>query len=127
MITRHWFPVIASGITLLVLLGVAVVYHRQAEERSGNRIPAEAVDASQPAQSEEEYQNAVRVVLHTYDTDHDASAAYDTLLYITRIPSSMKDIHIGLVGAFGKLAAGEREDGELRLQALHIQYSWLTL
>jgi hypothetical protein len=49
------------------------------------------------------------------------------LLYITNIPTSMKDVHIGLVGAFGKLAQGEREDGALRLQALTLQYSWLAL
>ena len=125
MIVRHWFPVIAGGVTLALVLAVAVVYsNRSAHEP---KIPAETVDASEPAQTEEEYQQAVRAVLSAYAADKDASAAHDTLLYITRIPASMKDVHIGLVGAFGKLAAGEREDGELRLQALYLQYSWLTL
>lgn len=126
MIVRHWFPVIAGGVTLALVLAVAVVYSSK-NVPSGSAIPAETIDASQPAQTEEEYQQAVRAVLSAYASDNDASAAHDKLLYITRIPASMKDIHIGLVGAFGKLAAGEREDGNLRLQALALQYSWLSL
>lgn len=125
MIVRHWFPVIAGGVTLALLLSVAAVYAYRAQYP--NRIPAETVDASQPAQSEEEYQTAIRSILSTYQTDNDAEAAYDTLLYVTRIPTSMKDPHIGLVGAFGKLAGGDKEDGERRLEALRIQYSWLAL
>ncbi|MEK9156690.1 MAG: hypothetical protein AAB448_00950 [Patescibacteria group bacterium] len=125
MIVRHWFPVIAGGVTLALLLSVVAVYAYR--EQHPNRIPAETVDASQPAQTEEEYQSAVRSVLTTYESDQNAEAAYDTLLYITRIPGSMKDAHIGLVGAFGKLAAGDEEDGERRLEALRIQYSWLAL
>lgn len=125
MIVRHWFPVIAGGVTLALFIGVAAVYTYR--NQHSNRIPAETVDASQPAQSEEEYQAAVRSILATYQVDSDADAAYDTLLYITRIPASMKDPHIGLVGAFGKLAGGDREDGERRLEALRIQYSWLVL
>lgn len=125
MIVRHWFPVIAGGVTLALLLAIAAVYNNRASMR--NELPAETVDASRPAQTEEEYQQAVRGVLSAYAADKNASAAHDTLLYITRIPASMKDVHIGLVGAFGKLAADEREDGELRLQALVLQYSWLAL
>ncbi|NBS70619.1 hypothetical protein EBT31_17140 [bacterium] len=125
MIVRHWFPVIAGGVTLALLLSVAVVYaHR---EKNPTRIPAEMVDVAQPAQTDEEYQRAVRAILATYAQEKDAGAAHDTLLYITRIPGSMKDVHIGLVGAFGKLAAGDQEDGERRLQALEAQYSWLSL
>jgi CHASE1-domain containing sensor protein len=125
MIVRHWFPVIAGGVTLALLLSVVAVYtHRSQNPR---RIPAETIDASQPAQTEEEYQSAIRSVLATYEGDKNAEAAYDTLLYIARIPGDMKDVHIGLVGAFGKLAAGNKEDGERRLEALRIQYSWLVL
>lgn len=125
MIVRHWFPVIAGGATLALLFAVSVVYYTQHEERS--RISAESVGALHPAQSEEEYQSAVRAVLTTYASESNASAAYDTLLYITGIPASMKDVHIGLVGAFGKLAAKQQEDGERRLQALYAQYPWLIL
>lgn len=125
MIVRHWFPVIAGGITLALVLAVLAVYNDRTP--SGSTLPAETIDASQPAQTEEEYQQAVRAVLSVYATDKDAGVAHDMLLYITRIPASMKDVHIGLVGAFGKLAAGDREDGELRLQALVLQYSWLSL
>jgi len=125
MIVRHWFPVIAGGVTLALLLSVAVVYTHRSQNPT--RIPAETADASQPAQTEEEYQSAVRSVLSAYKNDNDADAAYDTLLYIARIPGSMKDVHIGLVGAFGKLAAGDKEDGERRLEAIRIQYSWLAL
>lgn len=125
MIVRHWFPVIAGGVTLALLLSVVAVYMYRAQHP--NIIPAETRDVSQPAQSEEEYQAAVRSILSTYQIDQDADAAYDTFLYITRIPASMKDPHIGLVGAFGKLAGGEKEDGNRRLEALRIQYSWLTL
>lgn len=126
MIVRHWFPVIGAGVTLALLLVVAGVF-RNTQDTRVRALPAETVDASAPAQTEEEYQQAVRAVLSAYATDKDASAAHDTLLYFTRIPASMKDLHIGLVGAFGKLAAGEREDGALRLQALELQYSWLSL
>lgn len=125
MIVRHWFPVIAGGVTLALVLAVAVVYTNRAEK--SDRIPAETIDASAPAQTEEEYEQAVRTVLGAYAQDADADAAYDKLLYITRIPAGMKDVHIGLVGAFGKLAAGDREDGNLRLDALKAQYSWLVL
>ncbi len=125
MIVRHWFPVIAGGMTLALFLSVAGVYAHRAQH--AERIPAETADASQPAQTEEEYQSAVRSVLAAYESGQDADATYDTLLYITRIPGSMKDAHIGLVGAFGKLAAGDEEDGERRLEALRIQYSWLAL
>lgn len=125
MIVRHWFPVIAGGITLALVLAVAVVYtNRSTGPKS---LPAETVDASQPAQTEAEYQQAVRTVLSAYAQNNNPEAAYDTLLYITRIPGSMKDVHIGLVGAFGKLAGGEREDGERRLEALKAQYPWLAL
>ncbi len=126
MIVRHWFPVIAGGVTLILVLAIAVVYGAK-NSPSGSLIPAETLDASAPAQTEQEYQQAVRAVLGAYTTTGDASAAHNTLLYITRIPASMKDVHIGLVGALGKIAAGEREDGELRLQALTLQYSWLSL
>lgn len=125
MIVRHWFPVIAGGVTMALVLAVAVVYIQGPQQPPS--IPAETVDALPPAQSEEEYQSAVRSILATYATKNDADEAYDMLLYITRIPGSMKDVHIGLVGAFGKLAAGEREDGERRIEALRIQYSWLAL
>ena len=125
MIVRHWFPVIAGGVTLALLLSVAAVYVYRSQNPTS--IPAETADASPPAQTEEEYQSAVRSILATYESERNAEAAYDTLLYVARIPGSMKDVHIGLVGAFGKLAAGNKEDGERRLEALRIQYSWLAL
>lgn len=99
------------------------VYRTQAEKS----IPSETLDARAPAQTEEEYQRAVHAVLATYRETHDAAQAHDTLLYFSRIPGDMKDVHLALVGAFGKLAAGAREDGERRLDALVAEYSWLSL
>ncbi len=125
MIVRHWFPVIAGGVTLALLLAVAGVYAHK--EKSAARTSRENPEVTMPAKSDEEYQRAVQEVLRAYAEEQNAAAAHDTLLYITRIPAGMKDVHIGLVGAFGKLAANEEEDGSRRLEALKIQYSWLNL
>lgn len=122
MIVRHWFPVIACGVTL-AFLGSVVVVRAYRTPRASNG-PAEIFV---PAQSEEEYQQAIRAILATYATDNDVRTTYDTLIYITHIPASMKDVHIGLVSAFGKLASGDKEEGSVRLEALRLQYSWLIL
>lgn len=121
MIVRHWFPVIACGITLAFLGSIVVVY---AYKTSPAPRAAEVII---PAQSEEEYQSTIRAILTTYASDNDVSTAYDTLIYITHIPTSMKDVHIGLVSAFGKLASGDKEEGGVRLEALRLQYPWLVL
>ena len=126
MIVRHWFPVITAGATLALLLAVAAV-HRQ--DTSPLFYPsAKTVDEErEPAQSTEAYQHAVQEILRTYEVSNNANVAYDTLLYLTRIPASMKDVHFGLVASFGKIAVGDETEGLRRLDALRAEYSWLVL
>ncbi len=123
MIIRHWFPVILGGLTILLGLGFLGIFLH----RSNDSVPAETVDASSPAMTEAAYKEAVRTLLQSYAQNADATVAYDTLLLLNHIPASMKDVHIALVGAFGKLMAGAQDEGNLRLEALRAQYSWLIL
>ena len=124
MIVRNWFPVILGGLTL----GLAVFFFAVLGPVSHSfNTPAETVDSKPPAMSEGEYQGAVKLIMTNYASDKDASSAQNMLLTIDRIPASMKDVHIALVGAFGKLAAGDKEDGEKRLNDAKTTYAWLNM
>ena len=102
MIVRNWFPVILGGLTL----GLAVFFFAVLGPVSHSfNTPAETVDSKPPAMSEGEYQGAVKLIMTNYASD----------------------VHIALVGAFGKLAAGDKEDGEKRLNDAKTTYAWLNM
>ena len=127
MTHRHWFPVIAAGSTLALIIIIGAV---QASREGRSFLPqfdAAKYEKKEPAQDELSYQQAVNSILAEYRTTTDATSAYDTLLLLDRIPASMKDVHIGLVAAFGMLLAYRDSEAEARFRALVLEYPWLTL
>ncbi len=120
--TRHWFPVIAVGSTCALLLVVGWVFVRHQERESEKIREAYRADMLTPALDEDAYYRTVRMVLAAYEADGKGEAAYDAVLAIRHIPESLKDAHISIVAALGKIAAGDVEEGRRRLDVVKSEY-----
>lgn len=116
---RHsWFPAILAGLTLLLGLVIGVVWWGTAP-----RVPVD--EATVVAPTQEAYRAAVTRVIAIYKEDDDAAAA-ENALALLRVPADALQMHLDLVIAFGKLAAGDA-DGATRRAILAGQYPWLGL
>lgn len=124
---RNWFPVILAGLTVLLAIifyatnrsvDFSVWMASWSDDRGASSVPV-----ADPI-TEEEYQAAVRTILANADSDE--QAMYDAFVLL-RVPKSMQTFHIDLIIASGKLASGDRADGEARFAALVAQYPWLSL
>lgn len=127
---RSWFPYISVGLTVLLALVFATKFWGDdvksfTTERSQSPTTSEQ-SSSQGSVTEESYKAAVTTILATYTEDSNPKATYNALV-ILRVPESMQQVHFDLVVAMGKLAAGDKTDGEARLSALKAENSWLPL
>lgn len=127
---RNWFPVIVTGLTILLAVGFYAKFMPEefasfTNDGDDDRSPAVSV----PLVTEDGYKNAVMSIFATYDNNLDARAAYNALIAL-HVPASMQQFHIDSIIALGRLfdgRAGSEEDATARFNALHAQYSWFTL
>lgn len=134
---RSWFPYILTGLSLALAAVLFVAYEPSGTSSTQSAsydapvdgraltAPDERTDAPDIAPSGTEYQAAVRGILSSYDATGDADAAWDTLIALW-VPTEYKAVDVELVIAFAKLAAGDAEDGAMRLAAVRSANSWMS-
>jgi hypothetical protein len=126
---RNWFPYISVGMTVLLALLFATKFWGDDLKRIGDTFQDKdtpSLSKATSAVTDESYRAAVTSVLTAYMESKDAKSTYNALVLL-RVPGSMQEVHYSLVVAFGKLASGEKTDGEARLSALKAENSWLPL
>ena len=115
---RTWFPFILVGLTV-ALAAIIWAWPFSSEQNVGQSSPEQEI--STPTYVE--YQSQVIAILEAYLETDDEQSAYTALLDVW-VPVEAKEVHLDLVVAFGKLAAGDENGAELvdQVRASHL---WL--
>ena len=115
---RSWFPFILVGLTVALLAVVLVV-------RTPRQAGVSSSESTTVFPDPDAYETNVHRIYQTYLEDSNAQAAYDALI-VLRVPSvDMQAAHLGLVIAFGQLAAGKTDEGAARLSVVLTTYPWI--
>ena len=114
---RTWFPFILIGLSLGLLLVVALLV----KEKNEAPIPPE--DYVLPAEAYD-YPGSVANVFLGFQSSENAVGAREQLL-LMRVPSEYRDLHVALVLYFDAAIRGEVLEAEGQYATLKTQYPWL--
>lgn len=120
--TEHktWFPFILIGLTLALLLVIAVFRApSEVQEVSDSESAVEIIEVS-----EDEYKASVVSILNNQVQSKDYSNAYEALLNVL-VPVTYKDLHLELTIAIAQLRDGNIDEGQARLDLVQAQTDWL--
>ena len=132
---RSAFPLIVVGLTLVLLLGLALLFGPTVRDQSRGLLRP-----SQASMSQNYERNAGQIMTRLterLDIAQDPTARYDVLATATSdlltlvVPASYQSTHLELILSLDLLRQGTLGDeaktteGERRLEALRSQYPWL--
>ncbi len=118
-----WFPFLLLALTIILAVTIVVVDRGRENVGTGRDLSAQEGD---PSVQEDEYKTSV-VILMTGEWN----GALRDQLVATRVPSSMRDVHIELVAMMNQHLAGLTGDPEaaadalIRWSELQAQNPWL--
>lgn len=119
---RSWFPYILIGLSLALF---AIIFAVRNNVNQYSAPTSADIKIAVVVPTSEEYEAGVKTILSTYDTDQNASTAYNALIKAVVPQVSYQTAHLDLVIAFAQLQAGQTAEGNTRLNLARATYAWL--
>ena len=111
------------GVTVLFILFVATYWQPSIPEVKQDPLPDELPALVAPLNGE--YQAEIKILLADFETSANAESAYATLLDV-RVPVGFKDFHFDLAVALSEFRLGEKANGQVKLDFLKKENTWLN-
>ncbi len=115
---RTWFPHIVIGLTVLLAIGVYILFSNRDANTTDHDIAQSIV-----IPTSEEYRENVSAIIETYYADENREDAFGDLLNQI-VPAEERDIHVEIILLFDQPSdtRANIEQGLLELKSAH---SWL--